>query len=52
MGVNGVYTLTVRNVGSGSIAGLITVTDTVPAGLTLVSAAGSGWACGTCGLRS
>ena len=49
VGVDGVYTLTVRNVGSGTIGGVITVTDTVPAGLDLVSAAGSGWACGTAG---
>ena len=49
VGVNGVYTLAVRNVGSGNIGGVITVTDTVPAGLDLVSAAGSGWACGTAG---
>ncbi len=49
VGVDGAYTLAVRNVGSGSIGGVITVTDTVPAGLDLVSAAGSGWACGTSG---
>jgi uncharacterized repeat protein (TIGR01451 family) len=49
VGVDGVYTLAVRNVGSGNIGGVITVTDTVPAGLTLVSATGSGWACGTAG---
>ena len=42
VGVNGVYTLAVRNVGSGNIGGVITVTDTAPAGLDLVSAAGSG----------
>ena len=36
--------------GAASIGGLVTVTDTVPAGLNLVSAAGSGWACGDRGL--
>ena len=46
VGVDGVYTLSVKNVGSLSIAGLITVTDPVPAGLNVVSAAGSGWVCG------
>ncbi len=49
VGVDGVYALTVRNVGSASIAGLITVSDTVPAGLNVVSAAGVGWACGVSG---
>ena len=49
VGVDGVYTLTVRNVGSGTLAGLITVTDAVPAGLTVVSATGTGWACGVSG---
>jgi uncharacterized repeat protein (TIGR01451 family) len=49
VGVDGVYTLAVRNVGSSTIAGLITVSDTVPAGLNVVSAAGSGWACGIAG---
>ena len=46
VGVNGVYTLSVENVGSGTLSGLITVTDPVPAGLTVISAAGSGWTCG------
>ena len=49
VGVDGVYTLAVRNVGSTSIAGLITVSDTVPTGLNVVSAVGPGWACGTSG---
>jgi len=46
---SGTYRLTVRNVGSAAIGGAVTVTDPVPAGLTLVSAAGAGWACGTSG---
>ncbi len=49
VGVNGVYTLTVQNVGSATLAGLITVTDPVPAGLTVVSATGTGWTCGVAG---
>ncbi|MFI5262631.1 MAG: hypothetical protein ACHQZR_08770, partial [Candidatus Limnocylindrales bacterium] len=49
VGVDGVYTLTVRNVGSGTLAGEITVSDAVPAGLDVVSAAGTGWSCGVSG---
>ncbi len=49
VGVDGVYTLTVQNVGSGTLAGLITVSDAVPAGLTVVSATGTGWTCGIVG---
>ncbi len=49
VGVDGVYTLGVQNVGSASIAGLITVSDSVPTGLNVVSAAGVGWACGVSG---
>ena len=48
-GVNGVYTLIVENVGTGTLAGLVTVSDTVPAGLNVVSAAGTGWICGVSG---
>lgn len=40
------YTLTVRNNGPQSAAGTITVTDTLPAGLTFFSASGTGWTCG------
>ncbi|MEY2453660.1 MAG: large repetitive protein, partial [Acidimicrobiaceae bacterium] len=39
------YTLNVTNNGPSSSAGPITVTDTLPAGLTFVSGAGSGWSC-------
>jgi uncharacterized repeat protein (TIGR01451 family) len=49
VGANGVYTLSVKSVGTGTVAGLITVTDAVPAGLTVVSATGSGWSCGVSG---
>ena len=49
IGVPATYTITVRSVGTNAVPGLITVTDPVPAGLTLVSAAGTGWSCGTAG---
>ena len=43
---NATYTVTVSNaVGAGSTSGQVTVTETVPAGLTLVSMAGTGWTC-------
>ena len=44
VGRNGVYDFVVRNVGSGMTSGAITVTDTLPAGLTYVSGSGAGWA--------
>jgi uncharacterized repeat protein (TIGR01451 family) len=43
--MNAVYTLTVSN-GAGPTSGTVTVTEMPPAGLTLVSMAGSGWTCG------
>ena len=39
------YTLTVSNVGTGPTSGTVTVTDTLPAGLTASAIAGTGWAC-------
>lgn len=45
VGVNGTFTLNVRNLGPGVATGTVTVTDTVPAELTVVSAAGTGWDC-------
>ena len=42
------YTLTVRNNGPSDAANL-TVTDTLPAGVTFVSATGTGWACSNTG---
>jgi uncharacterized repeat protein (TIGR01451 family) len=46
-GQNGAaYTVTVSNqIGAGLTSGLVTVTDTIPAGMTLVSMAGTGWTC-------
>jgi uncharacterized repeat protein (TIGR01451 family) len=37
------YTITVNNVGSTSSSGTVTVTDTLPAGLTATAFAGTGW---------
>jgi len=43
---NATYTLTVSNLANSvSTAGTVTVSDTVPAGLTLVSMSGTGWTC-------
>ena len=43
---NAAYLVTVSNAaGAGPTSGLVTVTETVPAGLTLVSMAGTGWTC-------
>jgi uncharacterized repeat protein (TIGR01451 family) len=40
------YTITVSNgAGAGPTSGIVTVTDTIPSGLTLVSLAGTGWTC-------
>jgi len=44
-GNNVTYTLSVNNAGP-SDAAAPSVTDTIPAGLTFVSATGAGWACG------
>ena len=42
----GTYILTASNqAGAASSGGLVTVTDILPSGLTLVSMAGSGWTC-------
>jgi uncharacterized repeat protein (TIGR01451 family) len=42
-----IYTATVTNqAGAGTTSGTVTVTETVPAGLALVSMAGTGWICG------
>ena len=42
------YTVTVHDTG-GTTSGTVTVTETVPAGMTLVSMAGTGWSCPTGG---
>ncbi len=44
--VNASYTVTVSNAaGADATSGTVTVTDTVPSGLTLVTMAGTGWTC-------
>ncbi|MCP1309650.1 putative Ig domain-containing protein [Paenibacillus tyrfis] len=40
-----VYTLTVTNNGQGATDDVVTVTDTLPAGLTLKGLVGNGWTC-------
>jgi len=39
------YTLTVNNVGSAPTSGTLTVTDTLPTGLSYSAATGTGWTC-------
>lgn len=46
VGSNATYQLSVNNAGPNVEPGNIVVTDTLPAGLTYVSAVGSGWSCG------
>jgi uncharacterized repeat protein (TIGR01451 family) len=45
-GVNSTYTVTVTNSGPSTAAGPITVTDSLPAGMTFVSTSSPGWSCG------
>ena len=40
-----VYTINVSNGGAGPTAGVVTVTDALPAGLTATSLSGTGWNC-------
>jgi uncharacterized repeat protein (TIGR01451 family) len=44
-----VYSITVTNSGNAPTSGTITVTDTLDANLTYVSASGSGWTCNPAG---
>jgi uncharacterized protein (TIGR03437 family) len=39
------YTLTVTNTGQGPTVGAVTVSDTLPAGLTATAIGGTGWTC-------
>jgi hypothetical protein len=41
------YTITVRNTGLGVTAGLVTMTETPPAGMTVTALSGTGWTCDT-----
>ena len=45
VGQTGTYTLVVTNVGRRATTGPITVTDTLPTGLTYVNATGTNWSC-------
>ena len=47
--IGATYTLTVSNIGGGPTSGAVTVTDTVPTGLTPTAAAGAGWVCDIAG---
>ncbi|HEY0310558.1 MAG TPA: hypothetical protein VGC43_05470 [Luteimonas sp.] len=48
-GQNGTFDIVVHNYGPEIATGTATVTDTLPAGMTYVSGAGSGWTCGAVG---
>ena len=48
-GTNGTYIINVANAGPSAEPGPVTLTDTLPAGLTYVSGIGTGWACGAAG---
>ncbi|NTY02256.1 S-layer family protein [Deinococcus sp. JMULE3] len=51
-GANGTFTLRVTNAGPAPTTGqTVTVTDTLPAGMTAVALAGSGWTCTLSPLR-
>ena len=49
VGQQGAFTINVGNDGNVDTSTNITVTDTLPAGLTYVSATGTGWACSAAG---
>src|SRR5262245_12838827 len=48
-GSQGTYNFTVTNGGSLPSIGTLTVTDTLPAGLTFASSSGAGWSCSAAG---
>ena len=41
------YSISVRNAGLGAAAGLVTMTETPPSGLTVTAMSGTGWTCDT-----
>ena len=43
--VGATYTLSVANRGTGATTGTVTLTDTLPAGLTATALSGTGWSC-------
>jgi uncharacterized repeat protein (TIGR01451 family) len=44
------YTISVTNGGAGPTSGMVTVTETVPDGLVLISMVGAGWSCPSGGI--
>lgn len=48
---NATYSLVVTNSGGGSSGGLVTVTDTLPTGMTATGMGGSGWSCDLANVR-
>ncbi|MET0982444.1 MAG: DUF6701 domain-containing protein [Telluria sp.] len=49
VGQNAAYTIVVTNLGPFTEAGEVTVTDTLPAGMSFVSASGTNWSCAASG---
>ncbi len=45
VGQPGVYTIKVNNIGTAATTGTVTVSDTLPDGMTATSAGGLGWTC-------
>ena len=45
----GTYTISVSNAGAGPTAGIVTVTDAMPSGMTTADLRGSGWTCSLSG---
>jgi uncharacterized repeat protein (TIGR01451 family) len=45
-GRTGTFTATVSNISNSSTPGAVTVSESLPRGLTLVSMTGGGWTCG------
>src|SRR5207248_2228545 len=43
--IGAAYTITVENAGDAPTSGLVTVVDTLPAGLTATAIEGAGWDC-------
>ncbi|RME36072.1 MAG: DUF11 domain-containing protein, partial [Gammaproteobacteria bacterium] len=48
-GSTGSYTITPSNIGPAATSGTLTVVDTLPAGITPLSASGTGWNCSIAG---
>jgi uncharacterized repeat protein (TIGR01451 family) len=44
-GMTGTYTITVGNVGTANTSGMVTVTDSLPYAMSVVSMSGTGWTC-------